>query len=208
MADEEREAIVSKRVAERVQGLRKKRGLTQHDLAEALKEQGWPTDRSTVVRLESGKRGISVDDLVALAAALNVSPGWLLLPPTSGDEVVPIIGSVTAPAWAAWQWVDGLYPLPSRSSDEEYNSPEEMQMFLLGRPEDMRAREQHPATRAARDLAQRVQRVLHHAGRPKQKGDLGMETTMTAARRALDRVVAELDDLQSPAASPSAGRRS
>lgn len=44
----------------------------------------------------------------------------------------------------------------------------------------------------------RVQRVLHHAKKPKptDPGDLAFDTAMKAARRALDRVAAELDELE------------
>ena len=210
MADEDRR-IVSARVAERARALRMDRGLTTHQkMAEALTAQGWPTNRSTVVRFESGKRGITVDDLVALAVALNVSPGWLLLPPETGNEEIPLVGSVTTPAWAAWQWVDGLDPLPTLSEDEGYNTPEESLAFQAGRPPELRQREQHPAARAVKTLHHRVRRVLHHAERPRtDKGDLGLETFETAlrlARQALQRVSNELDELEQSASDPRGGR--
>lgn len=193
------EAIVQMRVAERVQQLRKERGWNQQQLADAVAERGWQMDRTAIVRIESGKRGVSVDDLTALAAALNVSPGWLLLPTVVGDEEVPLVGSVTAPGWAAWQWVDGVAPLPTRAGDDDewpWNTPEDEEGFQTGRPPELRQREQHSATRAARDLVFRVHRVLSHVGKPRKGGDRGIETTLRAARSAVARVVAELDDLE------------
>ncbi len=209
MAEEGVPELVADTVATRVKDLRKARKWTQQDLANAMSVRGYPTDRSTIVRLEKRNRGVSVDDLVALAAALNVSPGWLLLPAEAGELDLPIVGNVKVPAWAAWQWVDGLNPLPTTSEDDGYNTPAEQLAFEEGRPPDLRTREQHPATRAARNLAFRLNRVLHHAERPGRKGDrdLGLETTLRAARQAVDRVKDELDEIEQQASEPRGGRR-
>jgi transcriptional regulator with XRE-family HTH domain len=47
-------------------------GLNQQELAERLTELGLPTRQSTVARLETGKRGVSLDDAVALSIALDM----------------------------------------------------------------------------------------------------------------------------------------
>ena len=192
---------------QRIAELRDRRGLSQARLARRLRDHGYPLDRTAVTRIESGERGISIDDLVAIAAALNVSPGWLLLPARSDDEPVEIVGSWSAPAWQAWQWVDGLYPLPTASEDDGYNSPEEMRAFQEGRPADLRERETHPAAKAAKYLSQRVQRVLSHVDKsPRRKGDRGLETTLKAARQAVARVSDELDEIEQQA-QETGGRR-
>ncbi len=207
MAEEGVLELVADTVAIRVKDLRKTRKWTQQDLANAMSARGYPTDRSTIVRLEKRNRGISVDDLVALAAALNVSPGWLLLPAAAGEGDLPIVGNVKVPAWAAWQWVDGQNPLPTVSEDEGYNTPAEELDFQQGRPPDMRQREQHTATKAAKNAYHRVQRVLHHAEGPKRKGDLGLETTLKLARQAVARLTDELDEIEQTAGEPRGGRR-
>lgn len=57
---------------------RKQRGLTLKDVAQRLGQEGWPLSRNTVNEIELGARRIDVDDLVALAAALEVLPIDLL----------------------------------------------------------------------------------------------------------------------------------
>jgi transcriptional regulator with XRE-family HTH domain len=45
----------------------------QQQLAERLTELGLPTRQSTVARIETGKRGVSLDDAVALSIALDIA---------------------------------------------------------------------------------------------------------------------------------------
>lgn len=61
-----------------------------------------------VRRVEEGNRRVDVDDLVALALALNVSPLALLLP-RSDSPVVP--GGEVAGAERIWGWAQGVAPL-------------------------------------------------------------------------------------------------
>ena len=60
-------------LAVRVRELREERSLSQKALAEAA---GF--DTSTMSRIESGERGLSAGDVVALASALGVEVGVLL----------------------------------------------------------------------------------------------------------------------------------
>lgn len=204
-------AAPTQRVGQRVVALREQRGLSQRALADRLTSLGVRTHQTGVAKIETGGRKVTVDDLVALAVALNVSPGWLLAPPDADDELVALVGSVSAPAWAVWQWVDGAYPLPTFPEGPDadvFNTPEEEQAFAQGRPPQLRQQEQHPAAQAAKQLYFRVKRVLHHVGKQKRKGDRGLETTLSFARRAVDRVSAELDDIEEEAhETPRGGRR-
>jgi transcriptional regulator with XRE-family HTH domain len=92
--------------------LRKARSLTTYQLAKLLADAGRPIPQSGISRIESGARRVDVDDLMALAAVLNVSPSALLLPlddaPTSN---INITGAGSVPADVAWDWVDGERPL-------------------------------------------------------------------------------------------------
>jgi transcriptional regulator with XRE-family HTH domain len=45
----------------------------QQELADRLTELGLPTRQSTVARIETGKRGVSLEDAVALSIALDIS---------------------------------------------------------------------------------------------------------------------------------------
>lgn len=71
------------RLARNVRDRRKALGLTLSDLSERLGRLGRPFGVSTLSRLELGDRQCTVDDLEALATALEVAPGELL---SRGDE--------------------------------------------------------------------------------------------------------------------------
>ena len=198
----------SERFGRRLQELRKQtRGWSQQRLADELVKIGWPLDRTAIAKIEKAQRGVSVDDLVALAVALNVSPGWLLAPAEAGEEPAPVVGSVSAPAWTVWDWVDGVHPLPTLSEDEGFNSPEEIHAFRGARPANLRQQEEHSAVQAVKQLFYRVKRVLSHVGKPPRRGDRGLETTLAAARRAVDGVSAELDEIEEQAHDTRGGRR-
>jgi transcriptional regulator with XRE-family HTH domain len=70
---------VGKQVATAVAELRKRRGADQKRLAELVTEAGRPMSASMVGKIEGGGRRVDVDDLVALAFALEVPPARLLL---------------------------------------------------------------------------------------------------------------------------------
>ncbi|MEV6212141.1 helix-turn-helix domain-containing protein [Kitasatospora sp. NPDC051914] len=98
--------------------LRAERGMTKKELSDRVGELGRPIPPLGITRLEAGTRRVDADDLMALAAALNVSPGTLLLPheQPSGDKTDPYeywikatgIGHV--PWETAWRWMHGEYP--------------------------------------------------------------------------------------------------
>lgn len=68
----------SDHVRQNIRNLRTEQGLRLADLSEMLKEQGHPLELNTLSRVEQGKRAIDVDDLVAFARALDVSPARML----------------------------------------------------------------------------------------------------------------------------------
>jgi len=94
-----------------VAALRRYRNLDQPTLAERTAKLGRPLSVSTISRIEQGDRRVDVDDLMVLAAALNVDPATLLLPSTLAGEI-EITPAVQVPARQAWEWVRGLRPPP------------------------------------------------------------------------------------------------
>jgi transcriptional regulator with XRE-family HTH domain len=97
----------------RIQRLRKRKGWTQRELAERLEAEGFELgiDRDVVANFESGRRrSLSVDELVAFAAVLDVSPVDLIVRDAAGMRV----GKWTIGAVLAGQWVRGDRPLPSQ----------------------------------------------------------------------------------------------
>jgi transcriptional regulator with XRE-family HTH domain len=85
---------------------------TLRALAEKLASSSHPLALNTISEIQNGARRVDVDDLVALAAALHVSPISLLLPDVYevGDMVeLPGIGSVEVEK--AWAWMrEGEHP--------------------------------------------------------------------------------------------------
>src|ERR1044072_1067828 len=72
----------------RLREMRESRGKTQQWLAERLTEVGVAINQAGVLRVEKGERGISLDEAIAFAAALNVVFASLLSPPD--DELVRV----------------------------------------------------------------------------------------------------------------------
>lgn len=65
-------------VGERVEILRKEKGLTQKDLADELSKKGVPISTSGLSKLEKQVRKVTDIEIVALSEALGVSVNYLL----------------------------------------------------------------------------------------------------------------------------------
>lgn len=91
--------------------LRERKGWTQVDLAERLGEDfGVVVDPATVARIETGKRGLSLDETFLFAAALDAPPSLLMLPLGTGDDVA-VTPTTTVHPWLAYCWLTGEGPL-------------------------------------------------------------------------------------------------
>lgn len=67
--------------ARRLRDTRKARGLTQEELADMLTRAGIPMSKTAVVGIERAKRGVSLDEFLAITAVLNAVPAHMLTPP-------------------------------------------------------------------------------------------------------------------------------
>lgn len=105
--------------AERLREARNARRWTQQDLADALAKLGAPMDRTTIAKLEKGQRQVRLDELVAIAAALDVSPLFLFLP-LRLEEEVKLAPKLARESFAAIQWARGVGPL-NRANDRTYH---------------------------------------------------------------------------------------
>jgi transcriptional regulator with XRE-family HTH domain len=94
---------IGQHVADSVARIRRGKGLEQSDLAELVTGTGRPMSASILSKIEAGRRRIDVDDLVALATALDVNPAMLLLsrsvePAPAGEPAeaapLPVAGAV------------------------------------------------------------------------------------------------------------------
>lgn len=105
-------------VAANVQRARKGRGFSIYRLSEELAKLGHPIAPAAVSKVERQQRQVTVDDLIALAVALHVSPSALLLPLKDDPAaMVEITGGGTIPADDAWNWMDGRRRLDTPCAD-------------------------------------------------------------------------------------------
>ena len=103
----------AKRVAKNIAELRAARGgLSLRELAERMGEIGRPIQASGLSKIEQGDRRVDVDDLMALAIALDVSPNRLLLPGTATEDKIELVPEGTTTTDTAWRWATGEAPLP------------------------------------------------------------------------------------------------
>jgi transcriptional regulator with XRE-family HTH domain len=100
-------------VSENVARLREKRNLGLRGLAKKLGDAGRPLTHSAVDQIEKGKRRVDVDDLVALAVALDVSPATLLMPANTDMFTAIVATGVngTVSAKRLWNWLNASYAL-------------------------------------------------------------------------------------------------
>lgn len=126
-------------VAANILRLRKARGVSTYKLSDKLKSAGRPIAPSAIAKIERGERQVTVDELMAIAASLGVSPSALLLPPTDdpGSKVeITGVGSVAADE--AWDWVDGRRRLDQPCPDPGAAA---LEYALYSRPQIRRSRE-------------------------------------------------------------------
>jgi transcriptional regulator with XRE-family HTH domain len=94
--------------------VRKRQGLTLRDAADRLTDIGHPMAHNTVSEIERGARRVDVDDLMALAAALDVSPATLLMPATTREEWDTALEATGQPegvtAQQLWAWLTAKRP--------------------------------------------------------------------------------------------------
>jgi transcriptional regulator with XRE-family HTH domain len=89
------------------------------ELSQRLAHLGRPIVPSGITKMEQGSRRVDVDDLVALALALDVSPNRLLLDATADDEPVALTEGQEVSRRQGWEWATGHEPMPERLWDED-----------------------------------------------------------------------------------------
>jgi transcriptional regulator with XRE-family HTH domain len=98
----------------RLREVRRLKRWTQADLAAALVGAGMALGEPAITRMERGPRGVSLDEAIAIAAMLGVSPPHMVVPPEDSDtQLTP---RLAVPAADARAWIRGQRPL--READE------------------------------------------------------------------------------------------
>lgn len=132
-------------VRENVKTLRERQNLTLAELSRQLGAVGRPIPTLGLSRIENGERRVDADDLVALSAALGVSPVTLLLPQEDPGEPVRLAERLTAPSWqVAWRWMHGEVPLmadvqwtaqvPWLAANRPYLTKDQVQKIVFSQP--------------------------------------------------------------------------
>jgi transcriptional regulator with XRE-family HTH domain len=97
---------ISRHLAAQLRDIRNRRQVTQQQLGESA-----ALPPTAIGKIENGTRDVTVEELLRLALALNVSPASLIVPGGDSPKV-----RITADAEydAAWvrDWLAGLHPLP------------------------------------------------------------------------------------------------
>ncbi len=97
----------ARRVRINLAQLRERRGVSLRALSKRLEQLGHPLMASGLSKIETGDRRADVDDLLALAIALDVSPNGLLLPGTAHDQKVELTPEAETTELMAWRWATG-----------------------------------------------------------------------------------------------------
>lgn len=142
--DRQMPLFLSHVTARRLAEIRKRRGWSQEDLARRTGELGAAMTQSTIARTELG-RNVSLNETLALAAALGVAPTSLFLPLESA-ELVAITPERIVPARHARRWVRGQAPLVADDArvyaeevdEEEWRARQDTSLaFLLDRVQEL-----------------------------------------------------------------------
>jgi transcriptional regulator with XRE-family HTH domain len=92
--------------------LRDERGVKLAELSDRMGQLGQPLGITGLSKVENGKRGVDLDELAALARALNVPP-LLLIFPLGKQPTIEVLPGVEQPTWPAARWFTGEEPFRS-----------------------------------------------------------------------------------------------
>jgi transcriptional regulator with XRE-family HTH domain len=122
----------AERVAANLRSIRQERGLSYAALSRRLADLGHPVLDTGLMKIEKGQRRVGVDDLVALAVALDCTPNRLLLPEVEftrpGALFALTPGRDKVRTDDAWAWAYGERPLGHKAASlaDEEPSPDEL----------------------------------------------------------------------------------
>jgi transcriptional regulator with XRE-family HTH domain len=131
----------SERVAANLRRIRRQREMTTAQLSRRLAELGQPIQDTGITKIEKGERRVDVDDLMALALALGVTPNALLLPHMELAGLIsyegPLAPRQNARAEEMWAWATGELPLghaPALVTDDDPTRNAEVTFAFENRP--------------------------------------------------------------------------
>jgi transcriptional regulator with XRE-family HTH domain len=101
-----------------LRGYREQRGLSHSELSERLTGVGRPIPPQGLRRIERGDRRVDVDDVMALARVLGVTPIMLVFP-LGREQIVELLPGQVRPTWAAVKWFIGRGPFPTDDGERQ-----------------------------------------------------------------------------------------
>ena len=152
---------------EQLRTVRRFKGWTQQQLADALADVGVKLDATAITRLERGTRGVTLDDVIAIAAVLGVSPLHLFVPLGNGDSTLDIAPGLTAGAADVRAWIRGQLPLRVGDDDSLFylQAPDrDWDVIALAAGSRFESREDFEATRAKWERAMLRRLAAESAG--------------------------------------------
>ncbi len=167
------ETTPSSAVAERIREARRRRGWSASELADQCSQAGFPITKAVLANIESGRpnpdgtrrRDVTVDELLAFAAVLDVAPVYLMGLPDGSHGVRITESTVVTNRDELLMWIRGDQPLPGADA----------RLYLTA------ALEQLPAVDSAQVIDQLRRAVLQDRAR-----ELTAQFNATAASIAAD----------------------
>jgi transcriptional regulator with XRE-family HTH domain len=105
-------ATASELFGEQLRAVRGRKDWSQEQLADEMTGEGLKMDRTTITKIENGARNVSIDEALAFAAVLGVSPAALLAPrDTTMLDLTPTRGWSSVTPDIAWDWFAGRSPV-------------------------------------------------------------------------------------------------
>ena len=93
-----------------IERIRRSRGWTLQNLSDRM-TGAVQLDAPALSRVETGARRVDTDDLLAIAAALDVSPLALLLPSQVSPYELVNVGGTALESRLLWEWGIGQHPI-------------------------------------------------------------------------------------------------
>lgn len=126
--------------------------MSAQQLADECARRGLDLSRGTIAKLESGSRtSVALDELLVLAAALEVPPVRLIAP-VGASELAEVLPGHSLPSWDAAKWITGDVAL-TRSGAVEPADPFEPMHLYREHEEHIQARQRAFASKAETGLS-------------------------------------------------------
>lgn len=185
---EGRTLTITETLGVRVREVREDRGYSLRQLADRVAELGHTFDASALMRLERGDRRASVDDLIALSLALDVSPDSLLVPIDDELTMVDVPGLGPRTASDVRDWLTGRLLMYRQGRSDDENRAASRRWFAQRPLYEQRALEHD----GVRTLMVATHLLVKGVGRSRPMSDSLHRERLEAIRTAVDLLLNEV----------------